>query len=87
MKEKRYWNEEMETLSPEKLRKLQEQGLQKTVERAYEKTRFYRNLFDQAGVKPEEIFQDLGINSEIELLPARSLERVTFKAQKIERPS
>lgn len=55
MKERKFWNEEKETLPLEKLRKLQNEGLQNAVDWAYKKTRFYRNLFDQAGVKPKDI--------------------------------
>ena len=52
---RRFWNEEIETMPLEKLRKLQEGRLQHAVEWAYTRTKFYRRLFDQAGVKPEDI--------------------------------
>jgi phenylacetate-CoA ligase len=55
MKERRFWNEEMETLSLARLHKLQEERLQAAVDWAYNKTKFYRNLFDRAGVKPKDI--------------------------------
>jgi len=54
-KERKYWDEELETMSLDNLRKLQEKRLQETVSRAYEKTRFYRQKFDDAGVKPQNI--------------------------------
>ena len=50
-----YWDEEAETMSYDKLRKLQGQRLQELVAYAYEKTRFYRQKFDEAGVKPSDI--------------------------------
>jgi len=55
MKERRFWNEEMETLSLARLHKLQKERLQAAVDWAYNKTKFYRNLFDLAGVKPKDI--------------------------------
>ncbi len=54
-KERRYWNEEIETMPLEKLKQLQERRLREVVTQAYEKTAFYRRSFDKAGVKPEDI--------------------------------
>ena len=55
MEENRFWNEEAETMPVERLRKLQNEKLQTATEWAYEKTTFYRNMFDRAGIKPEDI--------------------------------
>jgi phenylacetate-CoA ligase len=55
MKERRFWNEEKEALPFQKLRGLQKEGLQNAVDWAYKRTTFYRNLFDQAGVKPKDV--------------------------------
>ena len=55
MNGRKFWNHEIETISPERLKELQKNRLQETVEWAYTKTNFYRNLFDQAGIKPEDI--------------------------------
>jgi len=55
MEKRKFWDQERETLPIQKLRKLQKEGLQNAVDWAYKKTRFYRNLFDQAGVKPKDI--------------------------------
>jgi phenylacetate-CoA ligase len=55
MNERRFWNEEMETLPPQRLRKLQEERIQNAVDWAYQRTKYYRRLFDQAGVKPGDI--------------------------------
>jgi len=55
MADKRFWNQEMETLPVEKLHALQKEGLQKAVAWAYEKTGYYRDLFDKEGLKPEDI--------------------------------
>jgi phenylacetate-CoA ligase len=54
-KEKRYWDRKAETMSPNKLEKLQETQLQELVAYAYKKTKFYRRKFDEAGVKPSDV--------------------------------
>src|SRR5579871_1756092 len=55
MSDRKFFNEEMETLSKEKLKALQLERLQAIVERAYNQNQFYRNLYDEAGVKPSDI--------------------------------
>ncbi len=55
MEERKFWNEEIETASLEKLRGEQQKRLQEAVDWAYQKTKYYRRLFDQAGVKPGDI--------------------------------
>ena len=49
------WNEEYETLSREKLEVLQLRRLQDLVERVYFRVKPYRDMMDEAGVKPEDI--------------------------------
>ena len=49
------WNEEYETLSREKLEVLQLRRLQDLVERVYFRVKPYRDMMDEAGVKPENI--------------------------------
>ena len=53
--ERKYWSPEVETIPLDRLRKLQEERLKGVVAHAYEKTAFYRQRFDKAGVKPEDI--------------------------------
>jgi phenylacetate-CoA ligase len=53
--EKKYWDPEAETMPIDKLRKLQGERLQELVAYAYEKTKFYRRKFDEAGVKPSDL--------------------------------
>ena len=53
--ERPYWDQEAETMPYNELRKLQEQRLQELVAYAYERTKFYQNKFDEAGVKPSDI--------------------------------
>src|SRR5437588_5015830 len=55
MSDRKYFNEEMETLPKDKLKKLQLERLQDIVERAYTQNQFYRKLYDEAGVKPSNI--------------------------------
>ncbi|MDY6968504.1 MAG: hypothetical protein SVR08_07625 [Spirochaetota bacterium] len=52
---RKYWDEELETMSLDKLKSLQLKRLQETVSRAYENTKFYKRKFDEAGVKPTDI--------------------------------
>ncbi len=49
------FNQEMETLSRDKMQALQLERLQKTVKWVYDRVEFHRNAFDKAGVKPEDI--------------------------------
>lgn len=53
--ERKYWNEEMETMPPEKLAELEARLLRRQLEYVYEKSSFYQKKFDEAGVKLEEI--------------------------------
>ena len=49
------YNKEIETLSRKKLRKLQNERLVKLVKRLYKKVPFYKQLFDEANLKPTAI--------------------------------
>lgn len=55
MDNRRYFNEELETLAKGQLQRLQLERLQSIVARAYTQNPFYRDLYDQAGVKPGDI--------------------------------
>jgi phenylacetate-CoA ligase len=46
---------EIETMSREELRRLQSERLVETVHRVYARVPFYRRLFDEHGVRPEDI--------------------------------
>ncbi|MBO4861794.1 MAG: phenylacetate--CoA ligase, partial [Firmicutes bacterium] len=50
-----YYQKELETMAPEKIRALQEEKLKKQVKHVYEHVPYYRDLMDKKGVKPEEI--------------------------------
>ncbi|MEL7146862.1 MAG: AMP-binding protein, partial [Bacteroidota bacterium] len=49
------FNTEIETLPLEALRKIQNQRLRQTVKRCYDHVPFYKALFEQKGIKPEDI--------------------------------
>ena len=55
MSDRKYFNEEMETMPKDKLKALQLERLKSIVDRAYTQNQFYRNLYDEAGVKPSDI--------------------------------
>ncbi|NTU60565.1 MAG: phenylacetate--CoA ligase, partial [Deltaproteobacteria bacterium] len=50
-----YWNPTLETLDPERLRALQLRKFQRVVSWGYDKSRLYRQKFDAAGFKPEDV--------------------------------
>jgi phenylacetate-CoA ligase len=51
----KYWDEKFETMSPEEMKKFQLEHLKKTLEWVYEKIPFYKNAFDEKGVKPDDL--------------------------------
>src|SRR5437660_6618107 len=55
MRDRTYFNAEIETLPKSQLQALQLDRLQVMVTRAYTQNAFYRRLYDEAGVKPADI--------------------------------
>ncbi len=55
MADGKYWNEKIETLPTEEIKKLQLQKLKLQVKHCYENSIFYRKKFDKIGLKPEDI--------------------------------
>ena len=53
--EQRFWQEEIETMAYEDMRKLQSERLREQVKHVYENVKYYRDLMDAKGVKPEDI--------------------------------
>ena len=49
------WNEKFETMPVEEMRKFQLENLKKTVRWVYEKVPFYKNKFDEKGIRPDDI--------------------------------
>src|SRR5690349_4346783 len=52
---KKYWNEEIETMSEPAMDRLESERLQKQLPYLYRTSSFYAELFDRAGVKPDSI--------------------------------
>ena len=52
---KKFWNEEFETMPPEKIEQVQREHLRTTLERVYAKVPFYKAAFDKQGVKPTDL--------------------------------
>lgn len=50
-----YWNPYLETLPAEKLQALQLRKFQRIFQWAYDRSRFHRRLYDEAGIRPEDI--------------------------------
>ncbi|MGN0634380.1 MAG: phenylacetate--CoA ligase family protein [Oscillospiraceae bacterium] len=53
--EKRYWNKEIETMSREDMKKLQDERLVAQVKHVYENVPYYKKLMDEKGVTPDDI--------------------------------
>jgi len=51
----KYWDKDIETMSREDMKALQSERLVKQVKRVYENVKYYRELMDKKGVKPEDI--------------------------------
>ena len=51
----KYWNEKIETLPTEEIRKQQLQKLKEQVKHCYNNSSFYKKKFDSAGLKPEDV--------------------------------
>jgi phenylacetate-CoA ligase len=51
----KYWNERYETMPPEEMKKFQSVRLKKTLQWVYERVPFYKDRFDERGVKPEDL--------------------------------
>ncbi|MBR4361251.1 MAG: phenylacetate--CoA ligase [Ruminococcus sp.] len=51
----KYWDQEIETMSVEDMKKLQSERLVKQVKHVYDNVAYYRDLMDKKGVKPEDI--------------------------------
>ena len=51
----KYWNEKMETIDKEELKKIQSESLRKTVKRVYENVPYYAEKMKKAGITPSDI--------------------------------
>jgi len=55
MDDRKYWNEAVETMGPEDLRELESRALLEQVGYVFERSPFYRQKFEGAGVRPENL--------------------------------
>ena len=55
LSERRYWDEYWQTMPREKLNEIHFRKIQKIIKFAYDNTTFYRRLYDQAGLRPEDV--------------------------------
>jgi len=53
--EKRFWNEAIETMPHDKMVRLQEDKLRQQIKRVYQQNPYYREKFDAARIKPEDV--------------------------------
>ena len=74
-KKNNYFLKKLETMSVEELKNLQLQKTKGTLERAYYKSEFYRDLFDKAKVKPEDLKKTKGFGPKA---IAEILEKITI---------
>ena len=72
-----YWNPVLETLAPEKIRQLQLSKFKKIFRWTYENSKFHRRLYDNAGIKPEDIrsFEDIQRVPKVEKSMMRDIQR------------
>ena len=55
MEKRKYYQEEIETMPVEKIKRLQSEKLVRQVAHVYKNVPYYRDLMDKKGVKPEDI--------------------------------
>ncbi len=55
MEKRKYYQEEIETMPVEQIKKMQSEKLVKQVKHVYEHVPYYRDLMDKKGVKPDDI--------------------------------
>jgi len=72
-----FWNPALEQLPTEKLRQLQFLKFRKIFAWAYDRSRFHRSIYDQAGIRPEDIrtFEDIHRVPKVEKAMMRNIQR------------
>jgi len=72
-----YWNPVVETLPLGKIRDLQLKKFKRILEWAYEKSKFHRNLYQQAGLQPANIqsYEDIAKVPKVEKSMMREIQR------------
>lgn len=72
-----YWNPILETLPHEKLQNLQLEKFKRIFKWTYDRSKFHRELYDRAGIKPEDIrsFEDIKHVPKVEKAMMRDIQR------------
>ena len=72
-----YWNPVLETLPREKIRQLQLKKFKKIFKWTYERSKFHRKIYDDAGLTPEDIrsFEDIRRVPSVEKSMMRDIQR------------
>jgi len=72
-----YWNPILETLPLEEMRKLQVKKFRRIVKWAYERSKFHRKLYQEAGLKPGDIrsYDDIAKVPKVEKAMMREIQR------------
>ena len=72
-----FWNPVLETLPRGKIRQLQLKKFKKIFKWAYERSKFHRKIYDEAGVKPEDIrsYEDIRRVPSVEKSMMRDIQR------------
>jgi hypothetical protein len=72
-----YWNPVVETLPFERLQELQLKKFKKILKWAYERSKFHRRLYQEAGLKPGDIksFEDVAKVPKVEKAMMRDIQR------------
>ena len=73
----KYWNPILETTPPEKIKQLQLSKFKKIFRWAYERSKFHRRIYDNAGIKPEDVqsFEDIKRVPRVEKSMMRDIQR------------
>ena len=73
----KFWNPVLETLPPEKIKQLQLSKFKKIFRWTYEHSKFHRRLYDNAGIKPDDIqsFDDIQQVPRVEKSMMRDIQR------------
>ena len=75
--EQAYWNPILETLPQEQLKKLQLKKFRRIFKWAYDQSKFHRQLYDNAGITPDDIqtFEDIRRVPKVEKSMMRDIQR------------
>jgi phenylacetate-CoA ligase len=76
-RKQKFWNPVLETLAPEKIKQLQLRKFKKILKWTCEHSTFHRRLYDDAGIKPEDVqsFGDIQRVPKVEKAMMRDIQR------------